>query len=251
MKKIVIMLIIIFLAGCGNEEYPYVKGENLSVVFFDVGQGDSALIVAPDGVKVLIDCGEFEDAALYLKEMNITWIDLLVISHPDKDHLGGCDDVQEIVEIGSVLTNENIMEDFVIELTNTTFLEAIVVYDSNGRFKGENDNSVMIKIGYGNISLLFTGDCEWKCEKELVKTQNIDVDVLKVGHHGSKYSSTYDFLEMVSPSAAVISSGKENRYGHPTNETLKRLEHVGAEVYRTDLNGTMIFTTDGTKYALT
>lgn len=251
MKKIFAIITLILLTGCSGNKYPIASGKNLSAVFFNAGQGDSAMIVTPDSRKILIDCGEFDDAASYLREMNITWIDLMIITHPDKDHAGGCKYVKEVAEIGMTLTNTNVESDFVLELTNTTFLEIIIAYDSNGRFNGENDNSVMLKAGYGNISFLFTGDCEWRCENELVKTHDIDVDILKVGHHGSKHSSTPDFLEKTSPSAAVISAGKNNRYGHPANETLGRLDNTGADIHRTDVEGTIILTTDGSSYSFT
>jgi competence protein ComEC len=230
--------------------HPYVKGKNLSVVFFDVGEGDSAMIIAPDSRKILIDCGEFNDTAFYLKKMNITFIDVLIITHPDKDHEGGCGDVVKSVGVGSILTNTNVEGDFLLDITETAFAEVIVAYDSNGRFKGDNDNSVMLKLGYGNTSFLFTGDCEWRCEKELLETHDIDVDILKTGHHGSRYSSTAEFLEKTSPSAAIISAGRENRYGHPHNETIERLKKVNASVSRTDVNGTIIITTDGSAYSL-
>ncbi len=251
MRKIIFAMavMLIIASGCSNGQYPYASGRNLSVVFFDVGQGDSAMIITPDSRKILIDCGEFNDTAFYLKTMNITFIDVMVITHPDKDHEGGCDDVAKSVEIGRVLTNSNVEGDFILDITQTAFIEVIVAYDSNGRFKGDNDNSVILKIGYGNVSFLFTGDCEWRCEKELVKTHDIDADILKVGHHGSKHSSTPEFLAKASPSAAIISSGKDNRYGHPHNETLERLDKVNASVYWTGANGTIIITTDGNEYS--
>jgi competence protein ComEC len=252
MKKIAFIaaVLLILASGCAKESYPYAKGKNLSVVFFDVGHGDSAMIITPDSRKILIDCGEFNDTAFYLKTMNITWIDVLIITHPDKDHEGGCNNVRKVAEIGKTLTNTNVEEDFLLDITKTAFAEVIVAYDSNGRFKGDNDNSVMLKMGYGNISFLFTGDCEWRCEEELLKTHDIDVDILKTGHHGSKHSSTAEFLEKASPSAAIISAGRKNRYGHPHNETLERLRMVNASVYRTDINGTIIITTDGSTYSL-
>jgi len=259
MRKLVVILVLLivllFTGGCWNgeysKEYPFVEGGNLSVVFFDVGQGDSTLIVTPDGVRILVDCGEFEDASIYLLEMNITWIDVLIVTHDHEDHAGGCSDVKEVVGVGKVMTNKNVYSDFSLGLTNTTFLEVIVAYDDYGRFEGENDNSVIFKIGYGNVSLIFMGDCEWKCENELLNShkKDMDVDVLRVGHHGGKYSSTSAFLAGVSPSAAVISSGKKNKYGHPHNETLERLGSLDVEIYRTDISGNLFFSTDGRKYS--
>jgi len=147
-----------------------------------------------------------------------------------------------------VLTNENVEEDFILNLTETAFIEVIVAYDSNGRFKGDNDNSVLLRATYGDIRFLFTGDCEWKCENEIVKSGGIKADILKAGHHGSKHSSTQKFLEKVNPAIAVVSAGRGNRYGHPANEALERLKNIGADVLRTDLNGTIIITTDGSSF---
>ena len=244
---------LILAAGCAGKtnKYPLEPGKNLSVIFFDVGQGDSALIITPDLMKILVDCGEFDDAATYIKEMNITWIDILLITHPDRDHSGGCKAVMDFAEVGNLLTNENVKSDFMIELTNTTFIKAITAYDTAGRFKSENDNSVALKIGYGNISMLFMGDCESMCEKELLKTHKneLGADLLKAGHHGAKYSTTKEFLEEAMPSAAIISAGKNNKYGHPSNDTLERLKKAGTTIYRTDIEGTIIITTDGNEYS--
>lgn len=252
MKKrifVCVAVFIILISGCRSKP-PILKGKNLSVIFFDVGQGDSAMIITPGNKKILIDCGEHKDTALYLQAMNITEIDVLIITHPDADHAGGCDDVKEVAAIKKTITNTDAERDSMLEIADYALLEIIVAYDSHGRFKGDNDNSVLLKAEYGKVSFLFTGDCEWRCEKELVKTENIDVDILKVGHHGSKYSSTSEFLKKVSPSAAVISAGRKNRYSHPANETLERLKQINARIYRTDTNGTIIITTDGSSYAV-
>ncbi len=248
MKKLIVLALLIVIAGC-TPKHSVVEGKNMSVVFFDVGQGDSSLIVTADGRKILIDCGEFGDAAFYLRKMNITWIDVLIETHPDADHVKGCGEVMEAAEVGMILTNENIHEDFYLELTNTALLEVIVPYDSYGRFEGNNDNSVGLRATYGDVSFLFTGDCGWKCENELVGTAKLKADVLKAGHHGSKHSSVQKFLEKVKPSAAVVSCGTGNIYGHPANETLERFREIEAEVYRTDIDGNVIVTTDGKSYS--
>ena len=254
MKKTIIAAVFMALAifaGCAPS-HRVLDGKNMSAVFFDVGQGDSALLVTADNKKILIDCGEFNDTAFYLQQINITMIDVLVETHPDKDHVGGCDEVKKVADVGMILTNNNVREDFALELTETAFIDIIVAYDSNGRFKEDNDNSIVLKAVYGDVEFLFTGDCSWKCENELAKTdgRKLRADILKAGHHGSKYSSTSSFLEKVKPSAAVISCGKDNKYGHPADEALERLENAGAKVYRTDINGSVIVTTDGKRYSI-
>jgi beta-lactamase superfamily II metal-dependent hydrolase len=244
MKKIIAVLVLLVFAGCS----PQPNGI-LTVIFFDVGQGDSSLIITPDKKTILIDCGEFDDAARYLGIMNITYLDVLIITHPDSDHAGGCDEVRKSTGVGKTITNENTKKDFKLDITKTAKFEIIVAYDTNGRYKDDNDNSVLLKLKYGKASFLFTGDCGWKCENEIMKTEKIDVDVLKVGHHGSKYSSSERFLEKTTPAIAIISVGK-NSYGHPTNETLERLEKVNADVYRTDMDGSIILATDGKTYSI-
>jgi competence protein ComEC len=243
MKKVLIAFLIL-IAGCANTQ-----SGTMSAVFFDVGQGDSSLLITPDSRLILIDCGKDRSAADYLKEMNITSIDVLIKTHPDNDHTGGCIYVEESVNVSRILTNKNVKEDFFLEISDSAVLKVIVAYDSRGRFRNDNDNSVLLKAKHGKISFLFAGDCGWKCESEIGRTEDIDTDILKVGHHGSRYSSTAPFLEKASPSAAVISSGK-NSYGHPHNKTLERLESTGADVYRTDTDGTIIITTDGDGYTV-
>lgn len=242
MKKIIAVLLMMLIFGCSQK-----PNGTLSVIFFDVGQGDSALIITPDNKTVLIDCGETEKAAESLEIMNITYIDVLIITHPDSDHAGGCGAVKEIAEINREITNKNTKKDFILDLTETAKFEIIVAYDSAGRYKKDNDNSVLLKLTYGKTKFLFTGDCEWKCENELIKTEKIDIDILKVGHHGSKSSTTEKFLKKTTPSVAIISVGK-NHYGHPSNETIERLKKFNSEIYRTDIDGPIIIITDGNEY---
>lgn len=256
MKIIAIIIMLIIAAGCTGildglnpEKYPVIEGKNLTVVFFDVGQGDSSLILTPEGKTILIDCGEHEDAAEYLEIMNITKIDALLVTHEHRDHYGGCSYVKEAVDVGIELTNENVKNDFELGITNYTFIEIITAYDTHGKFSDENDNSVSLRAVYGEVSFLFTGDCSTQCEKEMAKTQNIRADVLQVGHHGSKHSTTEQFLEKVNPSSAVISCGAGNQYGHPDEETLGKLSDNGIVVYRTDIHGNIAMTTDGRAYS--
>lgn len=244
MKKAVAVAAVIaalLLSGCSAG-----TSGNMSAVFFDVGQGDSALLMTPDSKKILIDCGEDSRASEYLKEMNITHLDLLIKTHPDIDHTGGCSYVEDSINVSRTLTNKNVEKDFFLGISGSAELRVVVAYDTR-KFSSDNDNSVLLRADYGKASFLFTGDCGWKCEKEVAGTEDVDVDVLKVGHHGSRYSSSQDFLEKASPSIAVISAGK-NSYGHPHDDALKRLEKCGADVYRTDKDGTVIITTDGKSY---
>ena len=128
-------------------------------------------------------------------------------------------------------------------------LKVMVAYGESWRFSADNDNSAMLKLGYGKASFLFTGDCGLKCEDKLMEKKGISADILKVSHHGSKHSTSNEFLKKVKPKLAVISVGK-NSYGHPANETLERLNAAGIDILRTDLDGAVVITTDGESYSL-
>lgn len=245
----------------------------LLVEYINVGQGDSSLSIFPDGKVMLIDGGEVGQGSTVLKAMeehHIKKIDYLVATHPHSDHIGGLAEV-----LSSVPTEKIIMPRIADESVPTTlvyenFLDAI--YESNAEVieaksgleiyqknnlsvmclapvqksaKNLNNYSAVIRIAYGNTSFLFTGDAENAVEKQLIKSgQTLKSNVLKAGHHGSSTASSDEFLQAVQPSYAVISSGAGNSYGHPHDNTLKRLEKVNAQVFRTDQQGSITATSD-------
>ncbi len=250
------------------------SSQNLTIVFIDVGQGDSILLLLPNTKSVLIDGGErqsSEQVLATLMEHNISRIDVMVATHPHADHIGGLIDViSSNVSVGEVMdsgqlhttqTFEDLLdaidarqipltsgkEGDLIELDPSVQLKVLNPGDT--LYVGEdeiNNNSVVIKLTYGNFSALFTGDMEEHNEQRITNKQ-IDVDVLKAGHHGSRFSSTDTFLQAVSPEVAVISAGENNTYGHPHQEALERIESAGAEhIFRTDLNGTITLVANGT-----
>lgn len=240
-----------------------------SIHFLDVGQGNSVLII-DENQTILYDCGEWdygEKISEYLKEQNVSKIDILITSHPHSDHIAGCVKILQEFPIGKIYDTgltENTKASREYEKNAKTKLRKTIQKDeSEGKldfftaidthelFKDNGDNSLLAKYNYGNISVLLTGDCEFKCEKEILKQANTRSQILYVSHHGSGEASSKEFLQAVKPKIAVISVGKNNEYGHPKQSTLKRLEETGAKVYRTDEQGAIVITTNGIDYNIT
>ena len=240
--------------------------QKLKVHFLDVGQGDSCFIELPNKETMLIDAGESEYAdsiVTYIYSQGYDTLDHVVATHPHADHIGGMADV---------LNTFNIKNFYATTFTTTTqtYERMLDAVESSGAEVHEvmagsvildepellvevvapktlgddcNNSSVVIKLTYGDNKFLFTGDAE-KSEEDDIWT-NVKCDVLKVGHHGSATSSSANFLKKADPTYAVISCGVGNKYGHPTDEVLERLNNRNIEVFRTDLQGTIVFTSDG------
>lgn len=244
---------------------------NLEVYFLDVGQADSILIKLEDEY-MLIDAGNNEDGVKlvnYFNELGIKEFKYVFGTHPHEDHIGGMDDIINNFKIDNYympdkITTTKTFEDVLDALINNnlqyTILEKGDEFNlSSANFKviyaGDetndiNDSSIVLKLTYGNNSFLLTGDATSNIEKTLLN-DDIKSDVLKVAHHGSNYSSTDEFLDVVSPKYAVISVGKNNNYNHPSNSTLKKLNDRNIKLYRTDLDGTIKFTSDGENITIT
>ena len=245
--------------------------------YIDVGQGDAILITAESG-NMLIDTSEpaANDALdAYLKAAKVDKFKYVVFTHTDNDHIGNAKYVVENYDIETIImpdysattkVYENLLLsiekkgiDLVLigedvdacEQSGYTFYLGSILNTVLAPVKDINDPnemSVVIKCEYGETSFIFTGDAEKRSEEYMLqkwRKADLKCDVLKVGHHGSSGSSTKEFLEAVNPSIAVISCGKGNKYGHPHDEALQRLEAVNAKVYRTDLLGTVVIKTDG------
>ncbi len=251
-----------------------VNSPTLRVHFFDVGQGDAEFFQTPGGKQVLIDGGPRKEVVRRLNQVMPFWdrsIDLVILTHPQLDHLSGLIPVLERYQVGSIMLNAasyrlsayaallDIVKQKHIPIILARMGEKIT-FDSGiiaqilapsetvaGEvFKEINESSVIVRLDHGKTSFLFTGDAGFPTEESLsFRGAPIDVDVLKVGHHGSKYASGEAFLRAVSPRIAVIEVGAKNTYGHPTPETLSRLAAVGALVFRTDQDGTVTLSTDG------
>ncbi len=250
------------------------QGQNLRVTFIDVGQGDSCLIQTPGGKNILIDGGYPNQGwkiVSLLSGRGIRKIDCVVATHPDMDHIGGLIAVLNRFEIGEVLDighphTTRTYEDFLktIEKKNISYrimrrgdvldwgeeVSVQVLNPPEELHKGKNNNSIVLRLVYGKISFLFTGDIEKRAEKELVNTyhKNLRTTILKCPHHGSRHSSTFRFLEEVRPEVVVISAGRDNPYGHPKEEVLDRYREVGTKIYRTDIDGNITVTSDGRSY---
>lgn len=270
-----LFIAIFFISGCAakntSSTESKVVSSQLKVHYIDVGQGDSALIQV-NGKNLLIDAGTNESTSKligYLSKQNIKKIDYIVATHPHEDHIGGMSAVIKKYDIGKFyapkkLANTKTFENMTnalksknmkietakagvkLDLGNNTKVE--MVAPNNDKYEDVNNYSIVLKVTHGNSKFLFTGDAEKLSEKEILsKNYDISADVLKVGHHGSVSSSSKEFLDKVNPKIAIISCGKGNSYGHPHKETMNELKKRNIQVYRTDVNGTIVLISDGTK----
>jgi competence protein ComEC len=248
----------------GTNNIPNLVGPILKVYFFDVGQGDSIFIRTPEGKDILIDGGPDGTVLERLGETLPYWdrtIDLVVLTHPHADHIQGLDDVLKNYQVSEVIEtdlknvtpeeyyfNKLVVNDGAlvekaikgekINLENDLDLEILYPFTYQVEEENINDYSVIIKMIYKGRSFLFTGDATAEVEAQILD-QNLDSDFLKVGHHGSRYSSSQKFIEAVSPTVSIISVGAGNSFGHPTKDTLDRLSSVGSRILRTDKAGSI------------
>lgn len=279
-KKIVSLIVLIIAIFSfifnGNESMSINQDNNnqnvnnevngdLKIYFIDVGQADSILISNQD-TNILIDAGNNEDGpklVTYLQSLNIINFDYVIGTHPHEDHIGGLDDIINNFNVENVMlpdayTTTKTFEDVLdaietknLEITvpsigdNYTFddLKFEVMYVGSDT-SDLNNTSIVLKMLYGNTSYLFTGDATSSSEKQMLD-KDIDVDVLKVGHHGSSYSTTDNFLKQVTPKYAIISVAEKNSYGHPSESTLTRLKNNNVEIYQTSKLGTILLTSNG------
>lgn len=250
-------------------------GDLMTVHFVDVGQGDCIFIQLPNGQHMLIDAGNNGDGEMivdYLKSFGVDKIDFLIGTHPHADHIGGMDVVIRELDIGKIYmprvthttrTFREVLEAIQakglkitpakagVEIVKTENLQAVIIAPHSAEYEKLNDYSAVVKLTFGDVSFMFTGDGEQTSEKEMVRSgYNLQSQVLKVGHHGSSTSTTREFLKAVKPEVAVICLGADNDYGHPHREVMESLSAVGVEVYRTDLDGTIIISTDGNIYTV-
>lgn len=253
----------------GNNE---ISDYPISVHFIDVGQGDCTLVTSEFG-NILIDSGESEykdKVVSYLKNLRIDKIDYLIATHPHSDHIGSMYGVVDNFEIGQFYTSEldesdtptsRAYENLLYSLERKDVKSSFVEYGDSFEM-GEiicdilapvetivgnlNSMSVVLKISYKDFSVLITGDAETDEEKTILDTNcDIQADILKVSHHASRTSSSIEFLQDVNPQYAVISCGENNKYSHPHNETLEKLDELSIEYFRTDEISTVIFSYDG------
>lgn len=277
-KKLFCILLILIInitafSGCLSQSTaPSQKNKSfngIKVHYINVGQGDS-ILVQVNNKNLLIDAGP-EDASekllSYLSKQNIKKFDYVVATHPHEDHIGGMSSIIKKYKIDmfyapkkttDTKTFENMINALshkkmkiniakagvTLDLGNNVICEMIAPNKSS--YESLNNYSAVIMIKYGSSKFLFMGDAEKLSEKEILSCKkDISCDVLKIGHHGSNSATSKAFLSAVSPSIAVISCGKNNDYGHPHNQTLSALKEKNIKVYRTDINNTIIITSNG------
>jgi len=239
-----------------------------TVRFVDVGQGDCTLVTW-QGDALLIDAGTGSSgrkAAEYIK-MYAPSVDCMIITHPHEDHMGGAEDILKSVKVDKLILSDIVVEDDfysaaleAAELRGTEIVTvnegtkftagsiSVEILDTFGlEYEDLNDASLAVKVMLGETEILITGDAELAEEAYLVENcrDQLDSDILKVGHHGSRSSTGEDFLASVSPEICVISVGRNNTYGHPTDEVIDRISGIGAELHRTDREGHVVLRSDG------
>ncbi len=294
MDRLWIWLILLISAAMSSA----LGGENLTAHFIDVGQGDCILMTLGEK-SILIDGGSpkmGQRVESYLREQNVSSLDLVILTHPHDDHMGGLirilEDlpVEEVIESGqtdssllykmfkSLIDQNNIShrtvqrgQEIVLDmdlkidvlspplptsrdLNNSSPIvlkipaETVAVKIISGNM---NQNSLVLRVEYGIVSFLLMGDADTVTEGSLATSGcNLSSNILKVGHHGGSSASSAPFLRCVMPEISIIQVGRENFYGYPTQETLNALQEVGSEIYRTDLSGNIVITTDGLNYSV-
>ncbi len=279
---IVLLVTGTVFTGCAGlpvvPQGPSALAENsgdLRVYFFDVGQGDSSVLLLNDTV-ILIDAGEMDQGSRvvnYLRNLGVNHIDLLVATHPHSDHIGGMEDVLAAFPVETVLDSgiphtSSVYGHFLetIRRQNIRYIVAergqsytpdpalrvLVLSPPETGLDGDlNANSIILKISYGTISFLFTGDAGTAAERELLMSgYSPRAQILKIAHHGSADATSAPFLSGTRPEMAVISLSQDNPYGYPHRETLDALRDAGITLYRTDRDGTILVRSDGTSYSV-
>ena len=276
LKKYVILILLLSsffytFFSYVQKNFFQVSNHNLRFHFIDVGQGDSSLIITPKGKTILIDAGDEAHAkkvVSYIREQGIEKLDLVIATHPDADHIGGMDKVIKNFDIDvfampdvSAKTNQykQIQRELKAKKMRATRLyqgDEVQIDDDidfeilspvkGKKYDDTNEYSIVAKIVYKDTSFILMGDATMENEVDIINNvPDIDIDVLKLGHHGSSTSSSDYFITKTSPNIAIISCGKNNKYGHPHQEVMRVLKKHGVTPYRTDEMGDIVITSDG------
>lgn len=257
---------------------PVPPGHSVTVYFIDVGQGDSILIQTTDSKNILIDAGP-ESAATtvisFLQQHSATTLTALIATHPDADHIGGADEVLQSLQVLSVyhsgfVKSTQTYTDFITavdaegcpvytdtqidpgDMLSLSSIATFQVLSIDANAPDSNSASIVLKMTFGTVDFIFEGDAPSSVESTMIANPsfNLDIEILKISHHGSSSSTSDAWLTETSPSIGVISVGP-NSYGHPASDTLSRLSSHGVQVYRTDTYGTVTISTNGTSWTVT
>lgn len=267
LSTVCMLVLVMSCIGCASKE----NASDLTIQVLDVGQGLSILITC-DGHSMLYDGGgrSFSSYVVStLKQQEIDHLDYLVASHYDEDHIHGLVGVLKTTDVDTVLDGDYSSDTKIYQSYRSMLasngakeihphtgdqysmgdvrLKVLSPEDYNA--KKENNNSIVLRLDYHKFSCIITGDAEFQSEYDmLMSDQKLNADILIVGHHGSAYSTSPDFVEAISPSYSIISVGKDNRYGHPADDTLSVLETFHSKILRTDQEGTIVITSDGKNF---
>lgn len=274
---VIVLVLLIYLASTlfNHTFSKQIQSPNLLISFLDVGQGDAIFIQTPNGKNILIDGGPEDRVIDELKKVfqgDIRHIDILVITNPDMDHINGFSYILDEYSVSSVLEpgtrsttptyknlikkikNKNIpllsgYKDMKIVLDQEKDIYLDVLFpDQKVRGWGSNDGSLVLRLVYGNTSIMLMGDATELTEKIIAVTTDkdkLESNILKLGHHGSKTSSSEMWIDAVSPQSVIVSAGQNNRYGHPSEEVIDRLNARDIEILKTYEEGTITFESDG------
>ncbi len=259
-KKYIMLYLLIFVINVNSKLFIF----NQTITYLDVGQGDSSVIILPHGKTVLIDTGGLFNSNYslaknkiipYLNSKGINRIDVLILTHGDYDHMGESVNLINNIRVSKVILNcgeFNNLENELIEVLDRKKIKYYLCikelnidkyklqFLNTKEYDNENDNGNVIYTELNGYEFMFMGDAGIDKEKDILEEYNLsDIDVLKVGHHGSKTSSSKDFINEISPKYSIISVGKNNRYGHPNKEVINNLSN--SKMYRTDQDGSIIF----------
>jgi competence protein ComEC len=243
MQRIIIAISIVLSLFIND----YQPQNLLQIYFIDVGQGDSILIISPDQKMLLVDTGKDFAAAQALQRilpLNINAIDYVIITHDDYDHIGGLDEIQALYRIDSLIIDDA-PDDFVLGccvIIDIVWPEQPYIRND----KDNNSNSIAFFLEYKEFRAFFGGDLGIAQENTIIlKHPERQINLLKVGHHGSKNSTSKYFLSQLQPEYGVISAGRKNRFGHPHKEVLANLAEYNVNILRTDQIGHILFQSDG------
>lgn len=266
MRLLPLLFVLLLLASL-----PAAAGEMIAY-FFDVGQGDAILLQGPD-FTVLIDAGRHDrrDVVSHLERVGVEVIDLFVGTHPHADHIGQCEAVVRQFTVVEVWMSGNGHTSATYQRCIAAIMETEAGYYEPragdvfaigdlrlevlhpGELSGDlNNDSIVIRAIYHNVAILLTGDAEALAEEAILEREyDLSAQVLKVGHHGSRTSTSRSFVQAIDPDIAIYSAGLGNSYGHPHEETISLLRQLGIPVFGTDLLGTIVVYTDGYQYTVT